>query len=48
MPGMGEENVKVSIDNNLLKISGDKTTSRKDKDKNYIPIGIQNAKLEDK
>ncbi len=36
MPGMGEEDVNVSIDNGILTIKGEKTTSKKDKDKNYM------------
>lgn len=36
MPGMGEEDVKVSITNNLLIVKGEKATSKKDKGKNYM------------
>ncbi|APC91653.1 MULTISPECIES: Hsp20/alpha crystallin family protein [Francisella] len=36
MPGMGEDDVKVSIDNGILTIKGEKTTSKQDKDKNYM------------
>ena len=36
MPGMDEANVKVSLDNNLLTIKGEKTVSQQDKDKNYL------------
>ncbi len=35
MPGMGEKDIKVSIDNHMLTISGEKTTSKKDKGKDY-------------
>ena len=35
MPGMGEKDIKISIDNHTLTITGDKTTSKKDKGKNY-------------
>ena len=36
MPGMGEEDVKVNIKDGVLTISGEKSTSTKDKDKNYM------------
>ena len=36
MPGMGENDIKVSIDGNMLTIKGEKKTSRQDKDKNYL------------
>jgi len=36
MPGMGFENIEVSVSEGMLTISGKKTTSKKDKDKNYI------------
>ena len=36
MPGMGEKDVKVSISHGLLTIKGEKTTSTKDKGKNYV------------
>ncbi|QIV95942.1 heat shock protein Hsp20 [Allofrancisella inopinata] len=36
MPGLGEEDIKVSIDNGILTVKGEKTTSRQDKDKNYM------------
>lgn len=36
MPGMGEENIKVSINNGILTIKGEKSTSKQDKDKNYM------------
>lgn len=35
MPGLGEENIKVSIRDGMLTISGEKETSRKDEGKNY-------------
>lgn len=36
MSGMGEEDIKVNITDGVLNISGEKRTSRKDKDKNYM------------
>jgi len=36
MPGMGEDNVKVSINNATLSIKGEKKTSKKDEGKNYL------------
>lgn len=36
MPGMDESDIKISINNNLLTIRGEKSTSRKDAKKNYI------------
>jgi len=36
MPGMDEENVKVSIDNGILSIHGEKTISKKNNNKNYM------------
>ena len=36
LPGMGEEDVKVSIDENRLTIHGEKSTSKKHKDKSYL------------
>lgn len=36
MPGMGEEDIQISIDNGILTIKGEKQTSKKDRDKNYI------------
>ena len=46
MPGMGEENVQVSVDNGMLFIKGEKTTSKKDKDKNYRMREINYGKYE--
>ncbi len=36
MPGMGEEDITVSISDNMLTIEGEKSTSKKDEDKNYL------------
>lgn len=36
MPGMGEEDIKLSINENRLTIQGEKSISKKHKDKNYL------------
>lgn len=36
MPGMGEEDIKVNINDRVLCIKGKKEISKKDKEKNYI------------
>ncbi|QBR85287.1 Hsp20/alpha crystallin family protein [Legionella israelensis] len=36
MPGMGEEDIQVSVDGHVLTIEGEKSTSKKDEKKNYI------------
>ncbi len=36
MPGMGPEDVKLSIADHVLTIKGEKTTSKTDKDQNYM------------
>lgn len=48
MPGMGEEDVKVSVDNGMLIVKGEKKTSRKDKDKNYMMREISYGSYERK
>lgn len=46
MPGMGEEDISVSVDNGMLFIKGEKTTSKQDKDKNYRMREISYGKYE--
>ncbi len=46
MPGMGEEDIKVSFSDNLLTISGEKTTSKKNKNKKYVSREINYGKYE--
>lgn len=36
MPGVGEEDIKVSISDGMLTIKGEKSTSKQDKSKNYL------------
>ena len=36
MPGLGEEDIKVSISDGILTIRGEKTTSKQDENKNYL------------
>ncbi len=36
MPGLGEEDIKISISDGMLTISGEKTVSKKDEKKNYL------------
>ena len=35
MPGMGEEDIQIAINEGMLTIKGEKETSKQDKDKNY-------------
>ena len=36
MPGMGEEDIKITINEDRLEIHGEKSTSKKHKDKKYV------------
>lgn len=36
MPGMDEKDIKVSISEGMITVKGEKSVSRKDKDKNYM------------
>lgn len=46
MPGMGEEDIRVSISDGLLTIKGEKETSKKDEGKNYISREISYGRYE--
>lgn len=46
MPGMGEEDIKVSIADGILTIKGEKSTSKKDEGKNYITREISYGNYE--
>jgi len=46
MPGLDENNIKLTLNNNLLTISGEKSISRKDQDKNYIAREITYGRYE--
>ncbi|WP_116964395.1 Hsp20/alpha crystallin family protein [Fastidiosibacter lacustris] len=46
MPGMGENDIKVSIDNGILTIKGEKTSSKQDKNKNYMMREISYGRYE--
>lgn len=41
IPGMDENDIKVAINNGVLTVKGEKTTSKQDKDKNYMSREIQ-------
>lgn len=41
IPGMDEKDIKVAINNGILSIKGEKTTSKQDKDKNYMSREIK-------
>jgi len=36
MPGLDENDIKISVDNNILTIQGEKSISKKNENKNYI------------
>ncbi|MFW2569353.1 Hsp20/alpha crystallin family protein [Legionella sp. 29fVS95] len=36
MPGMDEKDIKISISDNVITIQGEKSTSKKDENKNYL------------
>ena len=46
MPGMGEEDINVELDDGLLTIKGEKTVSKKNKDKNYLRREISYGRYE--
>lgn len=46
MPGMGEEDIQISVSGNVLKIEGEKTTSRKNEKKNYVSREISYGRYE--
>lgn len=41
MPGMGEEDIKVSVQEGMLTLAGEKETSKKDEGKNYLMREIE-------
>lgn len=46
MPGMDEKNITLSVKDNLLTIQGEKNTSKKDTQKNYITREINYGRYE--
>lgn len=46
MPGMGEQDIKISISDGMLTIKGEKETSKKDEGKNYISREISYGRYE--
>lgn len=46
MPGMDEKDIKVSFDDNVLTISGEKSVSQKNENKKYISREISYGKYE--
>lgn len=46
MPGMDEKDITISLNDNLLTIQGEKSTSKKDERKNYIAREINYGRYE--
>lgn len=46
MPGMDEKDITISLNGNLLTIQGEKSTSKKDEQKNYIAREISYGRYE--
>lgn len=46
MPGLGEEDIKITINEDRLTIEGEKSTSSKHKDKNYLSREINYGRYE--
>lgn len=46
MPGMDEKDIHLSITDNVLTISGEKSTSKKNKNKKYVSREISYGKYE--
>jgi HSP20 family protein len=46
MPGMAEQDIKVSIADNVLSITGEKSTSKKNENKKYVSREISYGKYE--
>lgn len=46
MPGMGEEDITVTFNENRVTISGEKSTSKKDEKKNYVSREITYGRYE--
>lgn len=46
MPGLNEDNIKIDISDGQLTIRGEKTTSKQDKDKNYLSREISYGSYE--
>lgn len=46
MPGMDEKDITISINDNILTVQGEKSTSKKDEHKNYIAREISYGRYE--